>query len=111
MNNKEPAEIRYSEPRYMIECLGDIEDKQTFATLDLALHYLKDTYGYPDPEDDRMLIWEILPSGHMKVIWHFSGWHWNGEEFGVPPLRQGSYIGEDKSVYEISSTDPTDSDW
>src|SRR3546814_19185028 len=29
----------------------------------------------PDPEDDKILIWEVLPTGHRKVVWGFFGWH------------------------------------
>lgn len=50
----------------------------------------------PDPEDDRILIWEILPSKHRKVVWHFSGWHWDSSEFSI---EQGSLPGDKESLY------------
>lgn len=88
--------------RYEIECFGDIRDKQVFESLKDALVYLKKTYGYTDPEDNRMIVKELLESGHSKVVWHFSGWHWDSQEFDLP---QGKYIGDKESVYEISCRD------
>jgi hypothetical protein len=88
---------------YIIECLGDLDDAQVFSNKLAALEYLKRAYGYPDPEDDRILIWEVLPSGHKKVVWHFSGWHWDANEFYE--LEQGCYINEERCVYAISNDD------
>ena len=53
----------------------------------------------PDPEDDRILIWEILPTCHKKVVWHFSGWHWNAEEFG---LDHGTLPGDAHCLYFLA---------
>lgn len=86
--------------KYKVECFGDIHDNKDFNSLNEALIYLKETYGYTDPEDNRMIVNEVLSSGHKKVVWHFSGWHWDSNEYRIP---QGKYIGEEKSVYEISN--------
>ena len=51
----------------------------------------------PDPEDDRILVWEILPSQHRKVVWHFSGWHWSYDEYGP----QGSLPGDPADLYSM----------
>ena len=93
---------------YLVELLGDLEryHKQDrlrlFDSMQAALEWLKGFIGYPDPEDDRILVWEVLPSGHKKVVWHFSGWHWDADEFGLP---QGCYLGDTQSVNEISDID------
>lgn len=107
------------ETEYIIEGLGDLanldynggyksglHEPVGFASLPAALIWLEqwaqdvDVDGEPvckiDPEDDRILIWEILPTGHKKVVWHFSGWHWDPDEFDLP---QGRLMGHDKSVY------------
>ena len=91
---------------YIAEGMGDIRiPVKNFDTLESALIFLEslgerdeDGKYIPafDPEDDRVLVWEILPSGHKKVVWHFSGWHWDSEEFGFP---QGAFIGHEKDVY------------
>jgi hypothetical protein len=54
----------------------------------------------PDPEDDRIVVWEIAEGKTMKAVWHFSGWHWSGEELGIP---QGSLPGDQASLYEIAN--------
>jgi len=54
----------------------------------------------PDPEDDRILIWEIQNNGKNKVVWHFSGWHWDAGEFSLP---QGTLPGDNKSLYELAN--------
>jgi len=53
----------------------------------------------PDPEDDRILIWEITDTGHRKVVWHFSGWHWDANEYG---LLQGVLPGDGISLYALA---------
>jgi len=106
---------RYADTRestvFIIERLGDIDGLTMHPTLDAALAALSREYprdektGHrqtPDPEDDRILIWEVLPSGHRKVVWHFSGWHHNGEEFG---LEQGCLPGDDACLYTLALTD------
>ena len=107
--------------RYVIEYLGDLEgewDQTIHDSLDKALHSLTALYPVftyeehgvgasedrrqtPDPEDDRILIWEVLPSGHRKVVWHFSGWHFDQEEFGP----QGTLPGDEKSLYQLAMAD------
>ncbi len=47
-----------------------------------------------DPEDDKVLLWEVLPSGHKKVVWGFFGWHWDQETY-----EQGHFEGHEKAVY------------
>ena len=107
--------------KYMIERLGDIDGKTFHNSLDEALTQLEKEYplrfektnGWGDPlnkwvrmtpdiEDDRILIWEILPSNHSKVVWHFSGWHWDCDEFGLP---QGKLPKDKKSLYELGGED------
>jgi hypothetical protein len=102
--------------KYMVEYLGDIKGRWFFETLDLALAKISKDFpckneeyddwagttivsDTPDPEDDRILVWEILPTGHSKVVWHFSGWHWDSQEFGIP---QGSLPGATESLYSIA---------
>jgi hypothetical protein len=93
--------------KYMIERLGDIDGKTYHNTIDEALNQLafeypiKDGERYtPDPEDDRILIWERPDTEPDKVVWHFSGWHWDAEEFGIP---QGKLPHDDKSLYELAN--------
>jgi hypothetical protein len=86
---------------YIVELLGDLPRYLNFnmiraGSFDEALALAEKWAPNPDPEDDRILIWEVLPSGHKKVIWHFSGWHWIQDEFG----EQGKYKGHEKSLYE-----------
>jgi hypothetical protein len=97
--------------KYRICPYGDCEDKMrrnhTFDSLEAALRWLEKwcgkyddgTPGKLDIEDDRVTIEEILPTGHKKVVWHFSGWHWDYDEFG----EQDSFIGQEKSVYALLS--------
>jgi hypothetical protein len=87
---------------YLVEFLGDLPrylgfDAAVANTLEDAIRSAEKWASKPDPEDDRILVWEILPSGHKKVVWHFSGWHWDSDEFG---LDQGKYLGHEKSLYE-----------
>ncbi|MBU2556138.1 MAG: hypothetical protein KKF98_16935 [Bacteroidetes bacterium] len=56
----------------------------------------------PDPEDDRILIWEFQSDGSAKVVWHFSGWHWDADEFGLP---QGQLPGDNESLYKLACDD------
>jgi hypothetical protein len=95
-------------PVYAIERLGDIDGVTLHDTLDAALAALSREYPVhpetgvrttPDPEDDRILIWEILPTCHKKVVWHFSGWHWNAEEFG---LDHGTLPGDAHCLYFLA---------
>lgn len=103
---------------YILQGFGDLEDPHynggykagldkplSFHSLNEALWFLE---GWAveidddervlklDPEDDRVLIWKVASDGQRKVVWHFSGWHWNAEQFGI---EQGAFIGHEKSVY------------
>ncbi len=95
---------------YIIERMGDISGKSIHNSLTDALLYLdkefpKDEDGYrysPDPEDDRILIWEVLDTGHRKVVWHFSGWHWDfsAEDVIGVGLEQGKLLGDTNCLYD-----------
>ena len=100
---------------YVIERLGDVEGDTVHESRDAALAYLALEYpiemqsdfgdeigegrSTPDPEDDRILVWEILPTGHKKVVEHFSGWHWNADEFGI---EQMTLPGDDAPLINLA---------
>lgn len=94
--------------KYTVEQLGDLLGEDTFNTFDEALDFVakitkdeeSETGHSTDPEDNRILIWEVLDTGHKKVVWHFSGWHWDENEFDLP---QGKLRGHEKSLYEESN--------
>lgn len=95
---------------YVIERLGDISGLTIHDTLEEALKQLEAEYPiidgireWTDPEDNRILVWEILPSGHKKVVWHFSGWHWDADEFYE--LDQGKLGNDIESLYSIACKD------
>jgi len=112
------AEVEKEKTKYVLQGFGDLDDPDynggykaglhkplDFPTLNDALWFLEiwaveisdgDKTLKLDPEDDRVLIWEVLPDGHKKVVWHFSGWQWDAEEFG---LEQGCFLGHKESVY------------
>ncbi|WP_162815029.1 DUF3820 family protein [Erythrobacter aureus] len=53
----------------------------------------------PCPKRDQILIWEVLPTGHRKVVWHFSGTRFSQNEHGI---AQGKLPGDEKSLYDIA---------
>lgn len=56
-----------------------------------------------DPEDDRIVIWEIMPDNKVaKVVWHASGWHWQHDASDLVggPLEQGKLPCDTLSLYE-----------
>jgi hypothetical protein len=88
----------------------DAAEALPFLSLDSALSWLRTYVGYPDPEDPRITIWEVLPSGHRKCVWQFAGWHWLADDF--PSLGQGCYLGDDVPVYSRSCNEEDDGlDW
>lgn len=106
---------------YIAEFLGDLRDPmRAYSTLDAALDAIKaqfgarernidgdEYYATPDPEDDRIVVWEAVPGETCKVVWHFSGWHWDGEACDLPggPLPQGKLPGFHMSLYDLAMTD------
>lgn len=116
----------YDQPIYVIECDGDCYsrsgqyaiDNQWFPSLDEALAYLASEFPLepdennpgqmvrqtPDPEDDSILVWEVLPSGHRKTVWGFYGWHWpSAEEHSVH--SNCALPGDEESLYTIACRD------
>lgn len=87
--------------QYFGDCLRDpayVNHNTVWETLDDALTAISlDFYDEPpDPEDDRIVIWTLEPGGKMQAVWHFSGWHYDSEEFGLP---QGTLPGDSTSLY------------
>lgn len=111
------------DPVYVIECEGDMHslsgtfafDLTTHPTLDAALALLSAEYctiqeddgdgdvemvrQSPDPEDDRIIVWEVLPSGHRKAVWGFFGWHHSADDFAC---GQGTLPGDDEPLSAIA---------
>lgn len=110
---------------YIIECFGDLARDNVLAktacsSLSEALALIARTFPgwqpeaplsgvdnltlYPDPEDDRIVVWYALAGTPVKVVWHFSGWHWEhqAEDLEGGPLPQGILPGDDCSMYEIA---------
>lgn len=106
---------------YYIEFCGEVE-RQHKASLhndfDEALarleqlyplrHEAEDGFGEvftfretPDPDEDQILIWEILPSGHRKVIWHYSGTHLQKKHM----IPQGRLPGDSEDLYTLAQRD------
>lgn len=119
--------------KYYFEFLGDLEGvcTETFPSKEMALYALAKDWGFidqepiydrwgnkiswgerfiPDPEDDRVLLWEVSDEGR-KVVWHFSGWHWSFDCNELPggPLEQGTLPHEgtywNKPLYELAMQD------
>ena len=95
------GKILNPETKYIVEFKGDLPrhlgfEKIIYGSFLEALKGAENWAPSPDPEDDRILIWEILPTGHKKVVWHFSGWHWIPDEFGP----QCAYWQHPKSLYD-----------
>jgi len=110
-------------PIFIIECDGDCHsksgayaiDNQWFKSLDETLAYLATEFpiddtedlggvihtsrSSPDPEDDRIVVWEVLPSGHRKPVWGFFGWHFSADDYAC---GQGSLPGDDASLYDLA---------
>lgn len=99
--------------KYILETFGDLPIiKKAFASLSDALEFIKcnftsidkctddsslEIFNGPDAEDDRILVYEIQNDGVLKVIWHFSGWHWDADEFNLP---QGKLLNDSLSLYD-----------
>lgn len=70
----------------------------TAPTLHGAINFVKYHYSYNlSIEHDFIKIWEVLPTGHSKVVWGFWGWHYE-----LPHnLSQGRYPDDAESIYAI----------
>lgn len=58
----------------------------------------------PDPEDDRIVIWELFADGSSVCRWQFSGWHWDPDagDLAGGPLDQGVLPGDTVSLYALA---------
>jgi hypothetical protein len=59
----------------------------------------------PDPEDDRILIWEANPDTHEIVVrWAMNGWHWPHDD--MPGMFESSdkleVNGKEYSLYDLA---------
>lgn len=62
----------------------------------------------PDPEDDRIVVWEADPStGRVMVSWAFNGWHWPHDDMpGMAEAGDDLEIdGKIRSLYDIAMAD------
>lgn len=111
-------------PLYLIECDGDmhsasgdfvfdatVHDSLEDALATIAAEYPRspetsthptietDAPPTPDQEDDRIIVWEILPTGHSRAVWGFFGYHWSADEFHC---GQGTLPGDDVDLYTLA---------
>jgi len=93
---------------FLVEQKGDLErylheDREgpvdVFHSLEEALGFIEETIS-PDIEDDRILVWEVSPGGIKRVVWHFSGWHWDQDckDFVYEGLEQGKLLGHSETL-------------
>lgn len=54
----------------------------------------------PDPEDDRIVVWELDEGKAMKAVWAFCGWHWTLDELNLK--EQGWLPGDKHSLYDLA---------
>lgn len=116
---------------YVATFHGDIADKAPIAahSLEDCLRLIQESYDYgkmvdeiisenetwttyvtPDPEDDKIEIWEYDPENLVhRVVWGFWGWHWQMPEFTNDDFvetrdgsGQGIMPGNSKSLYELA---------
>lgn len=110
-------------PIYVIECDGDCHSRSGaytinghwFASLDAALAFLSSEFPEedrdgtvsrttPDPEDDMIIVWEVLPAGHRKSVWAFFGWH-HSHSSEHHACGQGALPGDADSLYSLAMRD------
>lgn len=59
-------------------------------------------YITPDPEDDKVEIWEYdAENKTAKIVWGFWGWHWYSPE----GMEQGKMPGDKESLFELAMFD------
>lgn len=116
------------DPIYVIECDGDCYSKSGAYAIDYTVHAsLKAALAYlclefpiedqeseeaggeaserrscPDPEDDMIVIWEVLPSGHRRAVWAFLGWHFSQDKFDC---GQGTLPGDAEPLFTLAVRD------
>lgn len=70
-----------------------------------APHDLVNQDLLPDPEDDRIIVWEANPeTGKLVVRWAFNGWHWPHDD--MPGMEEADdkleINGKDLSLYTLA---------
>jgi hypothetical protein len=110
---------------YTLQFYGDLPVKaphlcagsRAYTSIDEALGWLADHVVLDDedadtqdkfwfdPEDDRIVIWEIKPHENIAAVWHASGWHWphDASDLSGGPLEQGCLPGDTMSLYTRAS--------
>lgn len=118
----------HESPIYIIECEGDCHsrsgayaiDNRWFRSLDQALAHLAEEFpveerediggekstsrSTPDPEDDMIVVWEVLPSAHRRIVWGFFGWHHSHAQEHAQ-CGQGTLPGDDATLYDLAMRD------
>jgi hypothetical protein len=60
---------------YVVEGSGYGSAARSLASLEEALVTIEDELGLRfDEERGQLRVWEVLPSGHRKVVWAAAGW-------------------------------------
>ena len=90
------SSVQDIQPKFLI-----YDDETIDSVLPFFIKIIEEYIPQPDPEDDRILVWEILDSGHKKVVWHCSGWHWpfNCDDLVDEGLEQGCLLDHTESYY------------
>lgn len=76
--------------------------KEMFVKVEIDAHGpLYDLSTLPDPEDDRIVVYEANPdTNEVKAVWAFCGWHWNISELGLE--KETLLPGMEKTLYELA---------
>lgn len=111
-----------SDKMYLVQCYGDLPLLRPECAQPVAFNELVDAYTWimknaddPDPEDDRIVIWEICPEAEpsFKAVAHFSGWHWKNDASDLPggPLLQMVLPGDTIPLIDLVMLRYQGNDW
>lgn len=84
---------------YVVDYQGEERVCQLFPSLDESYNFIFNILELDDlaktkfdPEEDILIIWEVLPSGHMKPVFTCAGLKWTDAMYGSQSALPGRLV-------------------
>ena len=92
-DEKRLAGMKGDKTEYILEAeYNNTYTVKAYLDFESALDAVAKSFTNPNLKNDRILIWEVLPSGHKKLYWRFTGFKWDKKVYTIDQGRLPNHL-------------------